>query len=279
MTNTQSPITLGEQLKKIEAGGFILTETLHLASLVLPHHDHECANINFTMRGSFREIIGSRPHECGPSSLLVKPAGKAHANVYGSTGAHSLIIEVTPRKLEMIRPFSKLFERSDHIQNRVLAGLATRIYQEMQMVDSASPLMIEGLILELLAQATQDNLKSCAMPPPQWLAKARELIHEQFAETLSLSSIAAAVGINSAHLARMFRQYYRCTVGEYVRRRRIDYAIREVFYSDKPLSQIAIDAGFYDQSQLTRTFKLHVRMTPAQFRLAIRPRNADTKKL
>ncbi len=80
MTRKNRSITFGEELKKLEIAGFVLTETFHLPSVILARHAHECANINLTLKGSFREVIGNRPQECDRASLLIKPAGEYHAN-------------------------------------------------------------------------------------------------------------------------------------------------------------------------------------------------------
>jgi AraC-like DNA-binding protein len=268
VTKNFSPITFGEQLKKLEIGGFVLTETFHAPHVVLPRHDHECANINFTLKGSFREIIGSRPQECDQSSLLIKPAGEHHTNLYGNAGAHCLVIEVTPGKLETIRPFSKLFDAPAHIRYGLLFALARKIYKEFRTMSSpASELMIEGLILEILAESTRREVRiSPTAKPPRWLREARDFIHSNFTEQINLSKVSELVGVNSAHLARMFRRYYGCTVGDYVRRQQLEYAARLLTETDRPLVEVAASAGFYDQSHFTNAFKLYFKLTPARFR-------------
>ena len=55
-------------------------------------------------------------------------------------------------------------------------------------------------------------------------------------------------------------------MGEYARRRRLDYARRQLADPDRPLAQIAADAGFADQSHLTRVFKRFTGLTPGQYR-------------
>jgi AraC-like DNA-binding protein len=54
---------------------------------------------------------------------------------------------------------------------------------------------------------------------------------------LSLSFIAQSVGVHPVHLAHSFRRYYRCSVGEYVRRLRIGFACRQLSKTDTPLVQ------------------------------------------
>ena len=272
-------ITFGEQLKKFATGGFILTETLHEPSLVLPRHDHECANINLTIRGSFRETIGSRPQECGPASLLVKPAGESHANRYGDAGAHCLIIEVTPPRLESIRNYSRLFEAPTHIERGSLSTLAMRVYQELLTMDSASPVVIEGLVLEMLGEASRRQFRDAhGTAAPRWLIQARDILHEHFAEPLSLSGIAELVDVHPSHLARMFRKHYRTTVGEYVRRLRLEFAAKELAASNKSLAEIATGAGFYDQSHFCNEFRRFMNITPGKFRINANARNPHTRK-
>jgi AraC family transcriptional regulator len=109
------------------------------------------------------------------------------------------------------------------------------------------------------------------------LDRVRELLQSRFAENLSLGEIAMTAGISAAHLARSFRECQGCTVGEYVRNLRVESACRRLAGSDDGLAQIALAAGFADQSHLTRTFKRHMRITPAAFRSLHRSRKSRSK--
>lgn len=92
------------------------------------------------------------------------------------------------------------------------------------------------------------------------------MCHEQFDQSISLLRIAETVGVHPAHLARMFRQHFQCTVGEYLRRVRLNHAALDLAGSSKSVVQIASEAGFYDQSHFTHTFKVHMGMTPTEYR-------------
>jgi AraC family transcriptional regulator len=59
-------------------------------------------------------------------------------------------------------------------------------------------------------------------------------------------------------------------VGDYVRKLRIEYACHELVASARPIVDIALAAGFCDQSHFTRTFKLAVGSSPSQYRAALR---------
>jgi AraC family transcriptional regulator len=74
------------------------------------------------------------------------------------------------------------------------------------------------------------------------------------------------------HLARTFRRHYHCTVGEYMRQLRVNFACRQLREGSRPLMEIALAVGFSDQSQFSRTFKRVMGLTPAAFRAATRTR-------
>ena len=73
-------------------------------------------------------------------------------------------------------------------------------------------------------------------------------------------------------MARVFRQHCGVTLGEYVRKLRVDFAARQLISTDEPLTGIAFAAGFSDQSHFTRTFKRQTGMTPDAFRRNSRSR-------
>jgi AraC family transcriptional regulator len=133
-------------------------------------------------------------------------------------------------------------------------------------MDAASPLVIEGLVLELLAEASRKSLRRPDRQLPQWLYQAKELLHERFSESLTLSSISKALGIHPVHLSREFHKQFGSTIGEYLRQLRIEYACRQISTSNTPLARIALAAGFWDQSHLGRVFKERFGMTPSEYR-------------
>jgi AraC family transcriptional regulator len=95
---------------------------------------------------------------------------------------------------------------------------------------------------------------------------------------VTLSAVAGTVGIHPAHLARVFRTQFHCTIGEYVRKLRLDDAARRLGSSEDSIKDIAIDAGFYDQSHFTNAFRRHTGVTPARFRGAIAVRNGAARR-
>ena len=85
-------------------------------------------------------------------------------------------------------------------------------------------------------------------------------------ERVTLDELAAVAGVHRAHLVRSFRARYGVSIGVYVRRERIRWAARALRHSDAPLAEIALRAGFADQSHFTRTFVKHMGVSPGRYR-------------
>src|SRR5262249_8473367 len=181
----------------------------------------------------------------------------------------SFKVELSPAWARRLGAPPELMGRPAEFQGGPAADLALRLYQEFRRPDPFSALVVEGLVLELLGTAG----RLAAQPPrgaagPRWLARVREALHANLAQRPALTDLAALAGVHPVHLAAAFRRHSGCTVGQYLRQRRIEEARRRLAGSDAPLAEIALELGFADQSHFTRTFKSLVGLTPAAFRAA-----------
>lgn len=143
--------------------------------------------------------------------------------------------------------------------------LDSKILMELNNSDPISRIRLEGLCLELVAWAVRKK-EGARVSVPLWLVKARRKLDEEFRHEWSARDLADFAGVHPASLARAFKLHFRCSVGEYVRARRIRWATDRVIGTQEPICQIAIGAGFYDQSHLGRVFKKLLGMTPGELR-------------
>jgi AraC family transcriptional regulator len=255
-----------EIIKEHVVAGLTLAECEYPSGLEMPRHWHDFPHFYFVLLGACTEANETTTRLCKPWSLIFLPAGAPHSNHYHDAGTRTFDIQLEPCWLSRLREHPGGLDHPWSFVGGLPAQIAARIYTEFQMMDTASPLAIEGLALELLAQTTRCQTTVPDRKPPRWLREARELLNTQFAEKLSLEAIAQAVGVHPTHLAREFRRRYRCTVGQYIRDLRIEGARRELSTSDAPVAEIALAAGFSDQSHFTRVFKRHTGLTPTEFR-------------
>lgn len=145
---------------------------------------------------------------------------------------------------------------------------ARRLYQEFTESDDLSPIVLDGLAFQLFALLCRRR-KELPQSLPTWLGRADELIRTRFTESLGLEAIAQAVCVHPAHLAREYRRHYNCTIGEQMRRLRIEYACEQLSSSKRSLAEIALEAGFSDQSHFTVSFKQQIGASPSQYRRSV----------
>lgn len=258
--------TQGDPLHSVEVPGFRLTETRHVPGLTLAAHAHERACVVCVLDGAFVESHAGRNYDCARGDVLLRPSGEVHANRFDATrGAHCLILQVLPEQLERRPTLTRLLGEPGHSRRTAELGLARRMQHELRARDPFAPLAIEGLALELLVRLSRDRLP--ATPPiPTWLENARALLREQRTELSSLKELAKRCGVHPVFLARTFRRHHGCTVGEYVRRLRVERAMERLARSDDSLAVIALEVGFADFSHFARVFKRHTGSTPGRFR-------------
>ena len=261
----------GEVVRWRRVGGLKLAETAYAPRLRVPEHAHARARFVVVLRGSFVEEVRGAAAVRAAGAVTFRPAGEPHGLVVSERGAVCLVVEMEEAWLARARAESPLVEDPAEFRGGLLGHLARRLYGEFRLRDDVSRLAIESLVLGLLAEAWRRHAR-VRRAPPQWLEQARDLLQRSFAERLDISSIARAVGVHPVHFARVFRAWYRSTPGEYVRHLRLDFACQQLAVSSGPLAEIALAAGFCDQSHFSRDFKRHTGMTPAEFRALCRKR-------
>lgn len=266
----------GDVLRSSNLYGIRLTETTYAPFQVLPKHSHEHACFIFTLGGSFYETYGKRSRECKSFTLIYRPADEVHSDRFYNSGGRCLNIEIEPEWTELVRRPPVRLDGSASFEGGAVAGLSIKLYKEFQQSDEVSALAIEGLFLEIIAEVGRHNLTHSSLTVPKWLERAREFLQAHFSDSFTVNDIARDVGAHPAHLARSFRRHYHCTIGEYTRQLRIEFACRELSTTDTALAEIAATSGFYDQGHFSRTFKRLTGTTPARFRELARVRKSCT---
>jgi AraC family transcriptional regulator len=246
--------------------GLFLSECRYAPGARIPRHSHENASFCLALQGGCTETFGGKRREYEFLTLQYLPADQEHSLTIHGGGLSCFAVDVSSEWVKRANEDSLSFDTSIHLHGGILPWLGMKLYSEFLQLDSASKLAIEGLGLEMLAEISRRQSATGERTPQRWLEQAREFLHAHFSEQLSVLLIAKLVGVHPIHLSREFRRSYRCTMGEYVRQLRIDYACRELSASDTNLVDISSAAGFADQSHFGRTFKRFIGLTPAEYR-------------
>ena len=255
MTTAPIPATFGSTCRaSFDAGGIQISSVAFSPHRRPRVHSHERATIGIAPDGWVQTI----------------PADAAHEDLFAADALPVLIVEVDPEVAETLGAYGVAFDDVHYFSDTAVGALALRVARELE-ASGPSPLAIEGLVLELFALlARRATMTGPTEPPPEWLRRARERVHDRYAERFSVADIARHVGVHPAHLAREFRRHFQVPLGEYARRLRLDAAATRLATTDDSLAAIAYASGFAHQSHFTHAFKRHTGLTPARYRASTR---------
>ena len=85
-------------------------------------------------------------------------------------------------------------------------------------------------------------------------------------EKLDLDTVANAVCYSKYHLHRMFTDTVGITLHDYIQRRQLTEAAKLLAFSEKPIIEIALIAGYESQQAFTSIFKMMYKQTPLEYR-------------
>lgn len=93
-------------------------------------------------------------------------------------------------------------------------------------------------------------------------------IEEHFHHKHRPADYAKLLNITVKTLNRMAKQHLEKTVGDMISERIITQAKHELYLSDKPVKQIAVELGFHDVAYFSRFFKVQTDVSPDVYRKA-----------
>jgi AraC family transcriptional regulator len=247
-----------QTIRSIDLQDVCIREVLATSAAVLPMHRHDCAHLTLIATGIVTDTAGEGIEVLHAGDLLFRPAGAMHENMVAEPGSRGVIVELGQDVAgSMGTPF-----RTDA---EALGGLPFRLLDELHRDDSASPLILRGLVYELLGLTVRMLRRPTAEEPPRWLATAVQYIDEHYAEALSITEAARAANVSPVRLREALRRWYHRTFSTMLRERRIAAALA-LLEGGHPLHEIATRCGFYDQSHFTRSFRATRGVTPHRFR-------------
>lgn len=97
-------------------------------------------------------------------------------------------------------------------------------------------------------------------------ARAVRYIEDHLDEPLDLETVARAMHYSKFHLHRMFTDAAGMPMHRYIRRRRLTEAARLLVFSDSPVMEAALTAGFASRQAFTDAFRAMYKRAPAAYR-------------
>ncbi len=98
------------------------------------------------------------------------------------------------------------------------------------------------------------------------MARAIRFLHDNYSEKIETGRLASMLGISGSQFARRFRKIFGVSPKHYLLRIRVNNACTFLEQTGKPVTEIAMEVGFYDNPHFTRTFTKLMGITPLAYR-------------
>jgi len=221
--------------------------------------------VTYVLRGSYVERAGRHARQCDRGAVIFHDQ-ESHTNQVGPAGTASFSVEIDP---DLWRELIGGAGTITALAGRVLGGdiewPALRVWRAFQQPDPARALSVEEALV-LLYEATGSAHVRRLFEPHQRLDRCIEYLDAHAKEAHRLADVARIAGVHPMHLAKLFRRRFGCSMGEYLRRRRIAWACGQLARGAGNIAAVAHDAGFADHAHFTRTFVRLTGCTPKWYR-------------
>jgi AraC family transcriptional regulator len=244
-------------------------------------------SVSYVRKGSFGYRVRGASHELVAGSVLVGHPGDEFmcTHEHHGCGDECLAFHLSPGFVELIGgdnreagrawrtgalpPLPELMVWGEFAQ-AVAEGRSDVGLEEVGLwFASRFVAVVTGRELSPPGVTARDRRR--AVEAAMWLA-------EHCTEAIDLERTAREAALSPYHFLRLFSRVLGVTPHQYLVRSRLRRAARWLAESDRPVTDVALDAGFADLSNFVRTFHRAAGVSPRRFRQAARQGPAQDRK-
>lgn len=225
----------------------------------VPEHRHVNPIFLLVAHGAFVADTPLGEFTSPSLSVLVEPQGEPSDIRISPSGLGVIVVECGPEWLDSHA--ISLTSTSGLVDTSVESRLTILRISQMLGVPECEE-SLEETVLEMVLR----NSDQCNDPELPWLRSAKLYVDEHCTESITLRTVAAEIGVHPTHLARVFRRWHGCSIGEYIAKARVLAGAKLLFETGSSAAEAAHEAGFFDQAHFTRTCRHLIGSTPGKLR-------------
>jgi AraC-like DNA-binding protein len=233
----------------------------------LPSHFHEAYSIGLATHGVQRLQTEDKTLLAGPGSLLLASPYQvlAHAPLPGTEWAHKML-HVSPDAISYL-------QRQGYIPRQHSLTFAaptddflawTACYNALHQQAGTLSETALGQLLGALFTIPPDDSPPATAPLRQVVQDVQDYLYRTRQQKLSLDALAQRFGLNKYKLIRLFSRFTGVTPNKYLTILRVEQA-KSLLTTGQPLVEVALEAGFYDQSHFSHYFQAYTGLTPGSY--------------
>lgn len=256
-----------EQIKRenatrrlVESDLFVADELVARAELP-PRGDISGRKLVVTFAGAFDFQVGQSATWVDPSRLLFASPGESYVDrhVVPGTGHSSVIL--TPEEATV----EEMWIDADAQFERRVRGCPLQVQMLAQLLRRADePLAAQELGLAIMEHSLSDARPVTSIDR-RCARRAKQILQDCPEGRLSLSEIAADLGVSAIHLTQSFKRSEGMPLYRYQTLLRLSRALEQL-PEQEDITDLAFELGFSSHSHFTAVFRNELGVTPSQYR-------------
>lgn len=239
-------------------------------------HKHDFFQFILVLKGSGGHQIDFRNHKVQKEQLFLMKPGQMHSwNLH--KGIQAFVIEFSYQSLNSIKdgtrlihdlmfaPDAYLFDSKETFE-RVLK-IVEIMFEESNHKRSMQDLSLQAHLTSLLINIIRLYQEQLQRPKAlTTIEKFRSLVEKNYKTSHSVEAYARELKLSSRALTMQLLRSIKKPPRELIQERILLEAKRYLAFSDLTIAEIGYELGFEDANYFSRFFRLHEKMTPAEFR-------------
>jgi AraC-like DNA-binding protein len=233
---------------------------LHATSPTVERTNRHAA-VAVVLRGSFHIRASEGAALATSGALLLKNAGSHHAYRHVDDGGDRTLTF----GIELDHPFAHLAIPASPRTSAAVAFAARALASgdPEALHDAAHAIASLALVLD------GNRPYDAPVAHVRRVVRALRYIDAHCAADCSLATLAATAGLSAFHFSRIFRALVGQTPRQYVISARLRTAAAALASTRKPVTEVALDAGFVDLSNFMATFRRAFGVSPRRYRMTV----------
>lgn len=243
-------------------------------------HTHSAVEIIMPSHGVSVVSLPDREYRVKADEILIIPSNTFHEVTEDDDILRYLIL-FEPAPLFSLVDMQQSYPITQHpvyLQNqsethmeiaRLLNQLVDCYFQQKPMWNTrcyACLLQVYARLAEELALNVVPAEEERRLIDPQIMNMAVSYIGDHYMEEISLEQVAAFTGYSRYYFSRAFKNYFGISYSDYLMVKRINEAVNLLVNTDKPVGEVATEAGFGSIATFNRVFRNHKNCTPTRYR-------------
>ncbi|MBT2654025.1 helix-turn-helix domain-containing protein [Bacillus sp. ISL-18] len=260
------------------------------------NHWHDSIEIIFVLKGKVNVSVNDKRFELNEKDVVLINANDIHAIQHQDENLLLTIQLPIPDLKEHIKDvdsyvFScKSFLYDEHHQAE-FNELRSMLAQMMWVINKESEgyeLQIKSLYFQLIyllmknfKEETEKESKLSSQKHIERLLRITSYVKDNFKQQITLNELSQIEFLSVHYLSKFIQKHLGMPFSKYVDSIRLDHAVKDIVFTDIPLTQIALDNGFASVKAFNRAFKEFYQQTPSEYRRAVEmePKKTESNKV